>query len=188
MPMNFGTSCEPSEEGSRLQKKSRRTKERKPLAERMDAFDRLVQLCGVRDRSSKELTDRLTADGYQQNIVEDAIKRAVSCGLVDDKRFLDSFVRGKVNAGKGLYGLVKDLEKHGLDPSGLEGWPDSYGLDEQSQIQRACEYLRAHPPKAKDYYAAAYRKLISRGYSIAIAGKACRLWADSKEEQSELLE
>ncbi len=180
MPMNFGTSCEPSEEGLRLKKKHQRQKERKPLPERVDAFDRVVQLCGIRDRSSKELFDRLTADGYAQASIEEALQRAVDCGLVDDMRFLDSFVRGKVSAGKGLYGLMKDLEKHGLNPSGLEDWPDSYGLDDQSQINRALEYLIAHPPKAKDAYAAAYRKLISRGYSVSLASKACRLWADNQ--------
>ena len=182
MPMNFGTSCEPSEEGSRMKKKLQRQKERKPLPERMDAFDRVVQLCGIRDRSSKELSDRLAADGYQQACIEEAIARSIDCGLVDDMRFLDSFIRGKVSAGKGLYGLTKDLEKHGLDPVGLEGWPESYGLDDQSQINRAFEYLVNHPPKAKDAYAAAYRKLISRGYSISIASKACRLWVDGQAE------
>ena len=188
MRMSFGTSCEPSPEGSRTQGKRKRAKERKPLPERMEAFERIVQLCSVRDRSSKELFDRLITDGYTQEQIEEAIQRSIDCALVDDTRFLESFVRGKVTAGKGLYGLTRDLEKHGLDPSALEGWPESYGLDEESQEERAYEYLINHPPKAKDAYAAAYRKLISKGYSVGIASRACRKWSDTFKDSNLILE
>ena len=179
MPMNFGTSCEPSQEGSHTKGRKKRSKERKPLSERMDVFDRIVQLCSIRDRSCKELRERLQKDGYALDILESAIQRALNCGLVDDNRFADAFIRGKVSSGKGLYGISRDLEKHGIDPETIENQLDAYALDEDSQLERALEYLKNHPPKTKDPWAGAYRKLISKGYSVSLAGKACRIWAES---------
>ena len=146
----------------------------------MEAFERIVQLCSVRDRSSTELRERLEKDGYTADLLESALQRAIDCGLVDDMRFVDAFIRGKVSAGKGLYGISRDLEKHGINAESIEGWPDAYALDEESQLERACEYLQNHPPKTKDPWAGAYRKLISKGYSVSLAGKACRMWSESQ--------
>jgi hypothetical protein len=62
----------------------------------------------------------------------------------------------------------------------LEGWPERYGLDDTSQVDRAVSFLRAHPPTAKDVYPAAFRKLVARGYSQAVATRATRIWYESQ--------
>ena len=176
--MSFGSSCEPRKETAYEARRRKREESRKTIAERTDCFDRIVALCAVRDRSSTELVERLGKDGYTSAQVEEALGRSRECGLVDDARFADAFVRGRVSAGKGARGIEKSLLEHGIDPLSLEGWPEAYGMSEEEQVERGCDYLRSHPPRAKDAWAAAYRKLLSRGYSARIASKACRLWAD----------
>lgn len=139
-------------------------------------FDRIVELCAVRDRSQHELSERLAREGYETGERDDAIGRAVLCGIVDDIRFADGLVRARVAAGKGEALVRRDLAKHGIDPSDLPGWPEAYALGGDAQIERAVRFLNDHPPTAKDAYQAAFRKLSSKGYSKQVASQAVRQW------------
>lgn len=146
-------------------------KEKKPV------FSALVHLCSIRDRSCAELNERLQKDGYPPAEVQEAIERATECGLVDDARFADCFVRTKVAAGKGRVWIQRELSiKHGFDAERLEGWPGEYGLSECDQLESAISFLKTHPPRAKDLYSSAYRKLAQRGYSASVARDAARTW------------
>ena len=147
-------------------------------ARRKSAFSRIVQLCATRDRSQAELRERLLKDGYSVERVEEAVQRALDCNLVNDARFADAFVRARVSAGKGQWGIERDLAAFGIDPVLLDGWPESYALGEEDQILRALAMLNSHPPKAKDTWAAAYRKLISKGYAPSIASVVVKLWRE----------
>lgn len=182
MPMNFGTRLDSDEDSSKYSRARKRAKNRKPLAERMDVFERVIQLCTVRDRASEELRERLQKDGYTKDVIEGALQRALDCNLVDDQRFAQAFIRGKVSAGKGSNGIERQLKKYGIDVEDIEGWPYSFGLDEETQVERAVAFLQSKPPKAKDLWAAAYRKLVTWGYSLPIAKKACQIWFEGYEQ------
>lgn len=177
--MTFGSSCEPREESPREKRRRKRSEAQKEKAATVDPFERIVVFCSVRDQSACELKEKLTKEGYTQEAIEGALERALNCGLVDDIRFAEGLIRGRLYAGKGAQGVEQDLAKHNIDVFQLEGWPDEYGYSEYSQVERAVELLNAHPPKAKDYWSAAFRKLVSKGYSKGIASRATRLWAES---------
>ncbi|MGN0262241.1 MAG: regulatory protein RecX [Eggerthellaceae bacterium] len=146
-------------------------KEKKPV------FSALVHLCSVRDRSCAEINERLLKDGYSDLEVQAALERATECGLVDDARFADCFVRTKAAAGKGRVWIQRELSvKHGFDVESLEGWPHEYGLSESDQLESAITFLQTHPPRAKDLYSSAYRKLAQRGYPASVAREAARSW------------
>lgn len=144
-------------------------------------FDRIVKLCAVRERSARELQDRLVRDGYGEAEAHDAVHRAVECGLVDDMRFADILVRSRVSAGKGINAICKDLAKFGIDPESLPDWPYGYALDEDAQVKSALEYLNTHPPAAKDAYSAAFRKLMGKGYTQSVATRATRRWYEATQ-------
>ena len=181
MPMTFGSSSEKAGSGANSVPNKRVGKARTAMPDKVDAFERLVSLCEVRDRSRAELFERLEKDGYDALATEQAISRATECGILDDIRFAQSYIRGHASSGKGSVAIEKGLEKHGIDPSTLEGWPDGFGLDERAQTERARALLESHPPKAKDAWGAAFRKLVSKGYPASVASRACRLWAESAD-------
>ena len=144
------------------------------------AFDRVVKLCTQRDRSRFELMQRLVKDGYTEQEAAEAVNRAVSCNLVDDARFTDAYIRGRLSMGKGSRAIMGELKgKFGIDIAALEEDPSAFGLDEESQMERAVGFLKAHPPKAKDAWGAAYRKLLGKGYPASVAARAARAWHDS---------
>lgn len=147
------------------------------------AFQRIVALCAVRDRSQQEVRDRLQRDGYAAEEAEAALARAVDCGLVDDRRFADAFVRARISAGKGEVVIKRDLQRHGLALVDVPGWPEDYGYDEQGQLDAAVRFLRAHPPTAKDARGAGYRKLMGKGYPASVSSKAVRIWLEGESAQ-----
>lgn len=160
-----------------------RNASRPPSRPTKSCFSRLIDLCAVRDRSEKELRERLVKDGYSGDEIEDALQRGTDCNFVNDARFADSFVRGKVSAGKGQRYIECELEKRGINPSILLGWPNEYGLCENDQLDKATSFLNTHPPRAKDVWGSAYRKLISKGYSSSIASQAVRTWFNQRESE-----
>lgn len=177
------SSFSPYEGSKRSRKKSARSKRNADKTNKKPSikpFERIVGLCSVRDRSRKELEERLIQDGYRPEEVHEAIERAISCNLVDNMRFAESFVRGRVRAGKGEAVIRRDLAKHDIDIEMLQDWPDAFGLGYDEQVARAVELLTNQPPRAKDAYQAGYRKLISRGYPKAVATKAVSLWNDAR--------
>lgn len=183
-PMTFGSSCEPSESNpyARRANRSRGRGEAQGEKQLGDPFEKIVRLCAVRDRSEAELRERLERDGYGVDDAESALSRAVACGLVNDARFADVLVRSRVSAGKGEQAIRRDLLKNGIEPESLRDWPDGYGLDEASQVERAVALLDRKPPNAKDAWSAAFRRLVGKGYSQAVATRAARLWSESRED------
>lgn len=141
-----------------------------------EAFDRIVKLCAARDRSRLELLQRLQREGHPRSACDSALERACACGLVDDARFADALVRGRVRSGKGEVAIRRDLAKHGIDPSQLAGWPEEFGLSHDDQVDRAVAFLSSSPPTAKDAYHAAFRKLQARGYPKSVVAQAVSRW------------
>ena len=137
------------------------------------ALSRIVELSTYRDRSTVELRQRLTSEGYAASDVERDLERALECRIVDDARFADAFVRGRISAGKGERAIRRDLAKHGIDLDSVEGWPEQFGMGFDEQCERAyrdiCGRSLAH---SKDVYATARRRLESKGYPTAVAHAA----------------
>ena len=141
---------------------------REPLApavpeEEEKAFSRISRLVASRERCACELEKRLVQDGFSERDAQSAIARAVSCGMVDDLRYADILVRSRVSQGRGRAGIEEELNRCGID-----------GVSEQD---RAFDFLCRKPPRSKNAYAAACRKLAARGYSPDVVFAAARRYA-----------
>ncbi len=140
------------------------------------AFNKIVRLVSRRDYASSELRCRLAHVGYHAEIIDEALERACACGLVDDRRFAATYCRSKMSQGKGIAGIKQILKDLGIDPEVIEAWSDEYGGDEETEKERAFAVLNQRPPRSKNLYEGAYRKLISKGFAPSIAYSAARRW------------
>lgn len=147
-----------------------------PDAER-EALRRIVRLCNVSERSTKALSERLAKDGFEPEVAERALARAEELGIVDDRRYAEALVRSRLGAGKGRAGIAREVASLGIDPETLDSWEEG----EDDELERALELLRKRPPRAKNLRAAAYRRLVTKGYSSSCAQTAARLWSESAE-------
>lgn len=143
------------------------------------AFSRISRLVASRERCTSELAGRLAQDGFSEQDAQSAIARAVSCGMVDDLRYADILIRSRVSQDRGRAGIEEELNRYGIDPRRLAGWPDEYfgTEDGASEEERAFGFLCRKPPRSKNAYAAACRKLAARGYSPDVVFAAARRYA-----------
>jgi len=131
------------------------------------AFARVIKLISVRDRSIHELRERLCGEGFDPEIVEATLQRAIDCGLLDDERFAQAYIRGKLHAGWGCARIERELASYGVEASSLAGYPELF-FDEDEEIKRAVQELRRLTTTAKNLHEARYRRLASKGYKVAV--------------------
>lgn len=145
--------------------------------EEEEAFSRVSRLVASRERCTCELMKRLVQGGCSEHDANKAVARAVSCGMVDDLRYADILIRSRISQGKGRAGIEEELNQCGIDFRQLVGWPDEYFDKEASEEDRAFDYLCRKPPRSKNIYASACRKLAARGYSADVVFAAARRYA-----------
>ena len=142
------------------------------------AFAKIARLSAARDRCSHELVERLERDGFSADDAHAAIERAMACGLVDDIRYAETLIRSRLSQGKGRAGIENELAAAGIAVYDIPGWPDEYfPSDGLSEEDRAFELLCKKPPRSKNVYASACRKLASRGFSSDAVFAAARRYA-----------
>lgn len=152
-----------------------RTKDLGAKASSADAaMDSLVRLLGTRERSTKEAHTRLAQKGYKESAISQAIERALACGLLDDQRFAQSLIKGKLSSGWGRRRIEQEFYRFGLSADAIEGYPHEFFNDEE-QLERALKALRKHKSRSKNPRQASYRFLVGKGYSSEIASSALTL-------------
>ena len=70
-----------------------------------------------REHGRVELRIKLAKFGFDTNTAEDAIAQLVNDGLQSDPRFVEAFVRSRINQGKGPARIRADLHEKGIDDS-----------------------------------------------------------------------
>lgn len=145
-----------------------------------EAFAKIECWVTVRERSVKEVRNRLLDGGYSEEATQDALDRALRCGYLDDTRFADVLIRCRLQAGKGMVGIRRELASADIDCDSLEGFPDYYLDMIGDQVQAAYELLLKKPPRAKNKLQAAYAKLLRCGYSSDDASTAARRWMETQ--------
>ena len=167
--------------GTRRSNASSGTVEQGDATEAERAFRKLVDLVNVSDRSEKAMRERLMRDEFDERAVEEAIERAKSYGFIDDRRFADVLIRSRISQGKGTAGIERELASHDIDPNDVPGWPYEYGIDSESELDRALSFLERKPPRSKNLREGAYRKLMQKGFTSSVASSAARMWFERQE-------
>lgn len=85
-----------------------------------DVREAALRLLDYRDRSVKELRERLLEKEYPGEAIERVIYSLQSCGLLDDRRYAEWFIRSKLSAGKGRVYIANKLREKGISAEVLE--------------------------------------------------------------------
>ena len=73
-----------------------------------------LRLLARREHSTQELTQKLTARGYQQQTVAAVIEALADRNLLSDGRFVDEFVASRVRRGSGPLKIREELRGRGV--------------------------------------------------------------------------
>jgi regulatory protein len=132
------------------------------------------RLINVRDRSTKELADRLRQAGFSERIAQAELARARKAGLVDDERFCRLYVSGKAHLGWGRNRIVREIRRYGIELEQMEGYPEEF-FDADEELARACACVRSFHTHSKNPTAACLRRLVNRGFPLSVARQALSL-------------
>ena len=137
------------------------------------AARRIATLLDRRDYSEQEAREKLRADGYPSQAIDDSISHAADVGLIDNFRFADAYIRAKISAGWGSRKISYALFSKGICAEDLPGWPNEY-FSAEGDAERAYSLVSRKRVASKNPYAALMRFLQARGFSYSVADTAVR--------------
>ena len=151
------------------------------------AFRKIERLACMREHASKALQARLEKDGFDPQVAQSAIERALRCGLISDERFADVLVRSRLSQGRGLQGIAAELVTLDIDPFSVTAYLEATeGQTGPDELARALAFLDAKPPRGKRLRDSAYHKLMQKGYGASVSASAARIWSEEHETDNSL--
>ena len=132
-----------------------------PVEARKKAMDYLAR----REHGRVELAAKLEASGFDGAVAEAAIAGLVEDGLQSDVRYVEAFVRSRIEQGKGPMRIRADLRSRGIEDRLIEGGLADSGED-WTALARQVRLKKFGPdtPRAFSDKARQMRFLESRGF------------------------
>ena len=108
--------------------------------EHKEEIRKAMQLLSFRDRTEKELRDRLRSDGFADEGIEAAVSYVSSFGYLDDRRYAENLARKYIEVKKyGAYRASREMYQKGLDRELVDEVLSAY---EDGTRERICEIIR----------------------------------------------
>ena len=116
---------------------------------RDDAMQIAMKFCGYRERSIKEVEDKLIAKSFNQKIIKVCIERLVELDFLNNIRFSKSFSRGKNNNNRWGKNKIKfHLKNKGLTDDEINIGIES--IDEESYLNILKKNIELYNKKLKE--------------------------------------
>ena len=138
--------------------------------------DRALRLLGARQRTCKEMRDRLTRAGFEAEATDAEVARLLAARLLDDEQFAREFVRHSGAKGAGTRLIRSQLLQKGVARDLVD---DALGAMEaaHNEDDRALALAEARVPHLRNLDAGTLRRrlvefLTRRGYSWETAARA----------------
>lgn len=138
------------------------------------AINTALNFLSYRQRSEREIRNRLKEKGYEENYIERAIFFCKDQNYIDDEAFAISFVKDKINLNKlGNNRLKRELMLKGIDEDIIESVLVKYEDDEYERALKIA--TKKYSTYREDDRNKIYRKLGGflqrKGYSFDIINK-----------------
>ncbi len=131
----------------------------------------VYRLLAYRNRSQKEIKDKLKKRKYSQIVIDKAISDLRTSGYIDDARFAREWTQFRLNALFGLKKIALELRQKGIDEETAksilgQGREKNLELDNLSLVaNKKIRLLRNREKEKIKIKAKLYRYLLSKGFS-----------------------
>ena len=142
-------------------------------------LDKMAKYCAYQERCVKDVTEKLKTFELTQKDKEEILDYLIDNRFVDNKRFAQAFVKGKINqSGWGLNKIRFHLVQKGIDKEIIDEALQTY--DEEAYRQRLIDILKikAKTVKAENEFEK-QRKLAA--YAMQKGFEAHLVWEVIKE-------
>ena len=145
-------------------------------------MDAIATLVAVRERTAKEVAERLCKRGFTEQETNEALEEAMRCGLIDEERYTRAYIRGKTALGWGRLKIKQKLEEAGISDELVSICEEEFA-DEAEELAGAKRILMHAHTQSANPSAAYIRKLMNKGYSYDTAFKAVREHLESNSAE-----
>ncbi|MBD9503521.1 recombination regulator RecX [Pseudomonas sp. BGr12] len=133
-----------------------------PVAVRRVAMDLLAR----REHGRAELSRKLRQRGATQDVIDPALDRLAEEGLLNESRYLESYIASRARAGYGPVRIREELSQRGLPRSEIDGALSESGVDWSENLREVWRRKFARLPQDARERAQQGRFLSYRGYSM----------------------
>ncbi len=110
-------------------------------------------MISIRDRSEKELREKLGKKNYQMAEIENAVEKLKMYNYINDEKFAEQFVKSRISSGRSRVLIKSELKKFGIDDalisSVLEKSMPAYDEEVKMAIALAKKKLKKGSPPEK---------------------------------------
>lgn len=125
-------------------------------------------LLAYREYSAAEMVERLESRGFARHLAERTVQQLAEEGLQSDERFIEVFVRSRIEKGQGPLLLRAELRGRGIDEALIREHL-VYGDDFWIEVASTTALKRFRSlPENRDSWAAQARFLARRGFPSAV--------------------
>ena len=138
-----------------------------------------LRLLTIKDRTTKELANRLRRKGFDEDVVNTVIAEMKDLGYVDDKKYAMHFAKLRATYNKfGPYRIRIELEKHGIPKDMAQdtvGRIFQEGMEEANALELAEQWIARKGIKNREKsLRRLYAYLARRGFAPDIIRKTLR--------------
>lgn len=133
-----------------------------PVAVRRVAMDLLAR----REHGRAELSRKLRQRGATQDLIDPALDRLAEEGLLNESRYLESYIASRARAGYGPVRIREELSQRGLPRGEIDGALNESDVDWNENLREAWRRKFARLPQDARERAQQGRFLSYRGYSM----------------------
>lgn len=133
-----------------------------PVAVRRVAMDLLAR----REHGRAELSRKLRQRGATQDLIDPALDRLAEEGLLNESRYLESYIASRARAGYGPVRIREELSQRGLPRSEIDSALSESGVDWSENLREVWRRKFARLPQDARERAQQGRFLSYRGYSM----------------------
>ena len=129
--------------------------------EKKNAKDRAIKFLSHRDRSEREIVDKLKQIGFNREVIEWTLSELKRMKFIDDKKFAVSFANTKmISKPVGEFLLRRELASKGIDEENIEQAVEK-AYNEKDQETIAFELAQSRMKRYRNLEAAKAKKRIS---------------------------
>lgn len=136
-------------------------------------MEKINALVGVRERTVKEIRDRLATCGFTSEEIDDAVASALRVNLINEERYARAFIRGKTHSGWGRVKITARLVANGVDEETIALCADEFSSP-HDEYDMALAELSKRSANSRDPYATYMRRLLGRGFSYELSTRVVR--------------
>ncbi|AGI23426.1 recombination regulator RecX [Pseudomonas sp. MT3] len=138
-----------------------------PVAVRRVAMDLLAR----REHGRAELSRKLRQRGAAQDLIDSALDRLAEEGLLNESRYLESYIASRARAGYGPVRIREELSQRGLPRSEIDRALSEASVDWSENLREVWRRKFARLPQDARERAQQGRFLSYRGYSMDAIGR-----------------